>query len=107
MRLYLRCRRAQSSSHFKSTVYDYFVFYVPLKFTYEDVTITGEGLQNLGLCSALWALEHGRDLYRATPAMTWDFGFSGLIRRTTPFNRILRLARVCRGPFLTRILTGL
>jgi hypothetical protein len=27
----------------------------------------------------LWA---GRDLYRATPAVTRDLGFSGLIRRT-------------------------
>jgi hypothetical protein len=26
---------------------------------YGDVTITGEGLQNLGLCSALRAFEHG------------------------------------------------
>jgi hypothetical protein len=30
----------------------------------------------------LWA---GRDLYRATPAVTWGLGFSGLIRRITPF----------------------
>jgi hypothetical protein len=35
----------------------------------------------------LWA---GRDLYRATPAVTWGLGFSGLIRRTTPFSRLLR-----------------
>jgi hypothetical protein len=27
---------------------------------YRDVTITGEGLQNLGLCSALKAFEQGR-----------------------------------------------
>jgi hypothetical protein len=26
---------------------------------YEDVTIAGEGLQNLGLCLALWAIEQG------------------------------------------------
>jgi hypothetical protein len=26
---------------------------------YEDVTIAGEGLQNLGLCSALMAFEQG------------------------------------------------
>jgi hypothetical protein len=30
----------------------------------------------------LWV---GRDLYRATPAVTRDLGFSGLIRRTAPF----------------------
>jgi hypothetical protein len=45
-------------------------------FTYGDVTIAGEGLQNLGLCSALRAFEQReRDLYRATPAVTWDLGF--------------------------------
>jgi hypothetical protein len=45
-------------------------------YEYGDVTITGEGLQNLGLCSALRALELGgpRGLYRATPAVTRDLG---------------------------------
>jgi hypothetical protein len=41
---------------------DYLVFYVPLKnisLIYGDVTITGEGLQNLDLCSALKAFEQG------------------------------------------------
>jgi hypothetical protein len=38
----------------------------------------------------LWA---GRDLYRATPAVTRDLGFSGLIRRTAPFSRLLRHTR--------------
>jgi hypothetical protein len=41
----------------------------------------------------LWA---GRDLYQATPAVTCGLGFTCLIRRTAPFNRLLRLAR---GPF--------
>jgi hypothetical protein len=35
----------------------------------------------------LWA---GRDLFRATSAVTRSLGFSGLIRRTTPFSRPLR-----------------
>jgi hypothetical protein len=35
----------------------------------------------------LWA---GGDLYRSTPAVTWDLGFSGLIRRTAPFSCLLR-----------------
>jgi hypothetical protein len=48
----------------------------------------------------LWA---GRDLYRATPAVTRDLGFSGLIRRTAPFNSLLRHAWGCRWPILTRI----
>jgi hypothetical protein len=52
---------------------------------YGNVTIAGEGLQNLGLCSALRAFDWAvRDLYRAIPAMTRDLSFSGLIRRTAP-----------------------
>jgi hypothetical protein len=47
----------------------------------------------------LWA---GRDLYRTTPAVTWDLSFSGLIRRTS---RLLRHTRGCGGSILTRILT--
>jgi hypothetical protein len=50
----------------------------------------------------LWA---GRDLYRATPAVTRDIGFSGLIRRTAPFSRLLRLARVCGESTLALIHT--
>jgi hypothetical protein len=40
---------------------DYSRFYVPLKniSLYGDVTIASEGLQNLGLCSALGAFEQG------------------------------------------------
>jgi hypothetical protein len=40
---------------------DYLLIYVPLKnfHFYGDVTIAGEGLQNLGLCSALGAFEQG------------------------------------------------
>jgi hypothetical protein len=49
---------------------------------------------------ALW------DLYRATPAVTRDLGFSGLIRRTAPISHLLRHAWECGGPILTRILTG-
>jgi hypothetical protein len=51
----------------------------------------------------LWA---GRDLYRATLAVTRGLGFSGLIRRTAPFSRLLRHARGCWLPILTRILKG-
>jgi hypothetical protein len=51
----------------------------------------------------LWA---GRDLHRATPAMTRGLGFSGLIRRTAPFSRLLRHRRGCGGSILTRIHTG-
>jgi hypothetical protein len=51
----------------------------------------------------LWA---GRDRFRATPAVTRGLSFSGLIRRTAPFSRLLRHVWRCRGPILTRILTG-
>jgi hypothetical protein len=52
----------------------------------------------------LWA---GRDLYRSTPPVTWDLGFSGLIWRTAPFNRLLRHVWEFGGPIPTQILTGL
>jgi hypothetical protein len=49
-----------------------------------------------------WA---GRDLYRATPAVTRELGFPGLIRKTAPFSRLLRHTRGY-GKSITRILTG-
>jgi hypothetical protein len=52
----------------------------------------------------LWA---GRDLYRAIPAVTRGLGFSGLIRRTALFSRLLRHTRRCGGSTLTRILTAI
>jgi hypothetical protein len=52
----------------------------------------------------LWA---GRDLYHATPAVTRGLSFSGLIRRTAPFGRLLQHTRGCGGLILTRILMGL
>jgi hypothetical protein len=39
-----------------------------------------------------WA---GRDLYRATPALTRGLDFSGLIRGSSPFSRLLRHTRRC------------
>jgi hypothetical protein len=99
---------------------------------YGYVTNTGEGLQNLGLCLAVRAFEQGGNFL--VPHQCCDiciFGFSGLIRRTTPFSRLvwhtrcfgesiitrpdphkspfshlLQYARGCQGPILTRILTG-
>jgi hypothetical protein len=72
---------------------------------YGDVTIAGEGLQNLDLCSELRAFEQ-EDFYRATPAVTRGLGFSGLIRRTAPFSRLLWYTRLCGESNLIRILTG-
>ena len=51
----------------------------------------------------LWS---GRDLYPATPAATRGLGFSGLIRRTAPFSRLLQHISGCGGSILPRILTG-
>jgi hypothetical protein len=51
----------------------------------------------------LWA---GRDLYRATPVVTRDLGFSGLIRRTAPFCRLIWHTRGCGESILARILIG-
>jgi hypothetical protein len=39
--------------------------------------------------------------------VTRDLGFSGLIRRTAPFSRLLRHTRECGGSILTWILTGI
>ena len=88
-----------------SWLIDYIVFYVMIKnisiIWTGDVTITGEGQQNLGLCSVLKAFEQED---RATPAATWSLGLSGLIRRSAPFNRLLRHTREYGGSILTRIL---
>jgi hypothetical protein len=57
---------------------DYLWFYVPqhsrIFHLYGDVIIAGEGLQNLGLCSALQAFELGGIFI-----MPHNLGFSGLI----------------------------
>jgi hypothetical protein len=48
-------------------------------------------LKNLSLCLCLMlrAFEQGGIFNRATPTVARDLGFSGLIRRTTPFNCLL------------------
>jgi hypothetical protein len=97
---------------------------------YGDVTITGEGLQSLGLCSALRAFE--KEGIFIVPHLlwhgAWGLSFFSLIWRTTPFSRLftthmgtwsiysnlnphgsafsglLRHTRGCWGPILTRIL---
>jgi hypothetical protein len=51
----------------------------------------------------LWA---GRDFYRVTPAVTHGLGFLVSFEWPSPFSRLLRHARGCGGPILTRILTG-
>jgi hypothetical protein len=51
---------------------------------HRDVTIAGEGLQNLGLCSSLRTFEQEGMFFRATPAVTRGLGFSGFIQSTPP-----------------------
>jgi hypothetical protein len=97
---------------------------------YGDVPITGEGLQNLGLCSALRTFEqegmlivppaccntgprffrsHPKDRLIQSPLMThkgmWRTN-SNQDPHGSPFIRLLRHTRECGGPILTRILTG-
>jgi hypothetical protein len=73
---------------------------------YEHVTIADEGLQNLGLCLALRAFEQ-RGIF-IVPLLLWQGPrFSGIIRRTAPFSRLLPHTRGCGRSILTRILTGL
>jgi hypothetical protein len=57
---------------------------------YGDVTIAGEGAAKFRPMFGAQGLWAGKDLYRTTPAVTRDLGFSGLIRRTAPFSRLLR-----------------
>jgi hypothetical protein len=75
---------------------------------YGDITIAGEGLQTLGLCSVLMAFEQGGIFI--VPQLLWhgtSVYLSGLIRRTAPFSRLLRHTKGCGGSILTRILTGI
>jgi hypothetical protein len=73
---------------------------------YGDVTIAGEGLQNLGLCSVLRAFDQGGIFI--VPHLLWHGTsvFPGLIRRTAQVSRLLRHAWGCGGPIITRFLTG-
>jgi hypothetical protein len=82
-----------------NTLIDWFTSHSRIFHLRGDVTITEEVLQNV----RLWA---GRDIYPATRAVTWDLGFSGLIWRTAPFSRLLRLTRERGESILTQILTG-
>ena len=86
---------------------DYLGFYVPLKnisliWRRHHYRWRAAKFRPILGAQGLWA---GRDLYRATPAVTRDLGFSGLIRRTAPFSRLLRHTRGCGGSILTRVLT--
>jgi hypothetical protein len=88
---------------------DYLRFYVPLKnfsliWRRHHCPWRAAKFRPMLGAQGLWA---GRDLYRATSAVTRDLGFFGLIRRTASFSRLLRHTRGCGESILTRILTGI
>jgi hypothetical protein len=88
---------------------DYLLFYVPLKnislkWRRHHCRWRAAKFRPMLGTHGLWAW---RNLYRATPTVTRDLGFFGLIRRATSFSRLLRHAWGRGGPILTRILTGL
>jgi hypothetical protein len=69
---------------------DYLRFYVPLKnfsliWRRHHCRWRAAKFRPMLGALGLWA---ERDLYRATPSVTRNLGFSGLIRRTTPFSRL-------------------
>jgi hypothetical protein len=89
---------------FQDWLIDYLRFYVPLKnlsliWRHHHCWWRAAKFRPMLGAQGLWA---GRDLYRATPVVTRDLGFSGLIWRTAPFSRLLRHTRGCGGSILTR-----
>jgi hypothetical protein len=65
-----------------------------------DVTIDGEGLQNLGLCSALRAFEQGV-LFIVPHGSVFPVSSEGSPHSVASYD-----TRGCGGSILTRILTG-
>jgi hypothetical protein len=79
---------------------------------YGDVTITGEGLQNFSLCSALRVFEQGGIFI--VPRLLWHKASVFPVSSEGPPNSVasyetqgdvLRHTKGCGGPILTRILT--
>jgi hypothetical protein len=93
----------------KDCLIDYLRFYVPLKifsFIWRRHHCRWRAAKFRPILGAqgLWAW---RDLFCATLAVIQDLSFSGIIRRTAPFSRLLRHTRGCRESILTLVLTGL
>jgi hypothetical protein len=91
------------SATWLARIIDHLRFYVPLKnisliWRRHHFQWSAAKIRPMLGAQGLWA---GRDLYRATPAVIRDLGFSGLIRRTAPFSRLLRYTRGCGGSILT------
>jgi hypothetical protein len=89
---------------------DYLWFYVPFKnvlLIYGDVTIAGEGLQNLGLYSALRAFEQGGIFFvphlLCYEASIFPVSLEGQPHLVTSYNT---RGDVEGGSFLTLMLTG-
>jgi hypothetical protein len=84
---------------------DYLRFYFPLKnfsliWRRHHCRWRAAKVRPMLSAQGLWA---GRDLYRAIPTVTRDLGFSGLIRRTAPFSRLLRHTKGCGGSIRNKI----
>jgi hypothetical protein len=102
------CRRSRKCKSQIDWLIDCLRFYVPLKnfslvWRRHHCRLRAAKFRPMLGAQGLWA---GRNLYRATPTVTRDLGFSSLIRRTSPISRLLRQAWGCGGSILTRILTG-
>jgi hypothetical protein len=98
-------RVPQSRPFLHDWLIDYLGFYVPLKYfslIWRRHHCRWRAAKFWPLLGAL-GLWGGRDLYRATPAVTRDLGFFGLIQRNAPFSCILRHTKGCEGSILTRI----
>jgi hypothetical protein len=67
---------------------------------YGDVTIAGEGLQNLGLCSVLMAFEQGRIFIVQHLLWHGTSVFPVSSKGPSPFSRLLRHTRECEGSTL-------
>ena len=90
--------------------YPLFLYTVWVFLSYENVIIVGEGLQSLSYARHPWScgIGAGRDLYRATPAVTRSLGLSSLTWRTAPLvTSDDKQCRGNRGSVLVSISTGL
>jgi hypothetical protein len=100
LEIFLFCFLSCNSNHFYRYVdwfIDYLRFYVLLKnishiWRHRHCRWRDTKFRPMLCAQGLWA---GKVLYRAIPTVTRDLGFSGLIRGTALFSRLLR--QVCMG----------
>lgn len=73
---------------YNACVYDWMIISCLRIFQpYKDATFDSEGLQSLDQNFRLYGLWSGRDLYHATPAVTYGFGFCSLMQKTAFYNK--------------------